>query len=284
MRRLLLCGEGHGCQATYRGLVKAGIEFDLLSKDEVLLGLAKEDSRRLADSIDSWIQSKDDVVFSSAYGPKISNETLERADVINVHYAPLPRYRGLHATVWAILNGEKDVGFTFHKMDEYLDSGPIFYQEKLEIGSKSSWDLMLEMDERVESIVGEVVTKYMNKELDLIPQNEDEGIFVTKRNMNDCKVDWKEWSAIHFERILQALVPPYPRPFFIHKDKTYEIVEAEIDHRNYLEIPGHLVYINEEFVWIKLKDGLLKLKKVSIDGEIIEAKKVFPRIGVRFKS
>jgi methionyl-tRNA formyltransferase len=41
---------------------------------------------------------------------------LPRLGAINFHDGPLPRYAGLHATTWAILNQETSHGVTWHEM------------------------------------------------------------------------------------------------------------------------------------------------------------------------
>jgi len=47
---------------------------------------------------------------------------------INYHDAPLPRYAGVYATTWAILNDETIHGITWHVMTEKVDAGDILKQ------------------------------------------------------------------------------------------------------------------------------------------------------------
>ena len=53
---------------------------------------------------------------------------LPRLGAINFHDGPLPRYAGLHATTWAILNRETSHGVTWHEMKETVDAGAILKQ------------------------------------------------------------------------------------------------------------------------------------------------------------
>jgi methionyl-tRNA formyltransferase len=48
--------------------------------------------------------------------------------VINVHSSLLPRYRGPAPVLWAIRNGDAEIGLTVHRMDEQFDTGPILAQ------------------------------------------------------------------------------------------------------------------------------------------------------------
>ena len=52
---------------------------------------------------------------------------------INVHGAPLPRYRGVLPSFWMLLNKEKKGAVTVHYMEEELDSGDIILQREFDI-------------------------------------------------------------------------------------------------------------------------------------------------------
>lgn len=52
---------------------------------------------------------------------------------INIHHAPLPRYKGMMPTFWQMLRGEKSVGVTVHYMAATLDEGAVLLQNNMEI-------------------------------------------------------------------------------------------------------------------------------------------------------
>jgi len=52
---------------------------------------------------------------------------------LNIHHAPLPRYRGMMPTFWQMYHGEKSVGVTIHTMAEEIDAGQILYQGSIPI-------------------------------------------------------------------------------------------------------------------------------------------------------
>ena len=53
---------------------------------------------------------------------------------LNGHPSELPRHRGPIPVAWAIRNGDREVGLTFHRMDVDLDTGSIMAQSTMEIG------------------------------------------------------------------------------------------------------------------------------------------------------
>jgi methionyl-tRNA formyltransferase len=74
--------------------------------------------------------SEVDYLFSIANGYIFSDAELQlpRRGAINYHNAPLPRYAGVHATSWAILNNETSYGVTWHLMAARIDAGAILKQ------------------------------------------------------------------------------------------------------------------------------------------------------------
>lgn len=52
---------------------------------------------------------------------------------INFHDGPLPRYAGLNAPVWALINGERKHGITWHLVEPEVDAGDIIEQVLFDI-------------------------------------------------------------------------------------------------------------------------------------------------------
>ncbi len=63
---------------------------------------------------------------------------------INIHGAPLPKYRGMLPSFWMLFNNEKIGAVTVHYIDEGIDSGDIILQREYEIPVNiSHHDLMI---------------------------------------------------------------------------------------------------------------------------------------------
>ncbi len=76
------------------------------------------------------------IVNSHVLAPSVLN--LPRRYAVNYHDSPLPRYAGIHATAWAIMNGEKNHGITWHVAAEGVDTGDILQQEMFQIDSNET--------------------------------------------------------------------------------------------------------------------------------------------------
>ncbi|WP_085307639.1 MupA/Atu3671 family FMN-dependent luciferase-like monooxygenase [Planktotalea arctica] len=92
-----------------------------------VLGFGTGLAARLGDPVD-WIFSVANLELLSA-----DLLALGRKGAVNFHDGPLPRYAGLNAPVWALLNGEVQHGITWHMIEGGVDEGRIIAQEMFDI-------------------------------------------------------------------------------------------------------------------------------------------------------
>ncbi|HCW85187.1 MAG TPA: peptide synthetase [Rhodobacteraceae bacterium] len=76
-----------------------------------------------------------DWIFSVANLEIISSDVLALASkgAVNFHDGPLPKYAGLNAPVWALLNGEETHGVSWHLIEGGVDEGRILTQQMFDI-------------------------------------------------------------------------------------------------------------------------------------------------------
>lgn len=55
--------------------------------------------------------------------------------ILNAHAGKLPEYKNMNVVEWAICNGDPVVG-TVHRIDAGIDTGPVWYQQEIDITGK----------------------------------------------------------------------------------------------------------------------------------------------------
>jgi methionyl-tRNA formyltransferase len=85
--------------------------------------------------LDRLRRSAPDLVLSIAVLQRFGPELLStpRIGCINVHFGPLPEYRGLYTSFWSLYNGERESGVSIHFMNGRWDGGPIIAQNRFPI-------------------------------------------------------------------------------------------------------------------------------------------------------
>lgn len=81
------------------------------------------------------IPFKPDIICSIYYQYIIDKDIIElvQGKIFNLHPSLLPDYKGCSSLTWAMVNGEKTTGYTFHYINPRIDEGNIIYQEEIEI-------------------------------------------------------------------------------------------------------------------------------------------------------
>ncbi|MEV4172795.1 methionyl-tRNA formyltransferase [Nonomuraea sp. NPDC049709] len=174
--------------------------------------------------------------------PEIFN--LPRHGTLNVHDSLLPAYAGFSPLIWALINGEKEVGVTAHMMDDELDAGDIVVQRAVPVGPE---DTATDLFHRTVDLIAPIVTEA----LDLIdsgrsswtPQDRSKASFFHKRSVEDGNIDWT-WPAEDIARLVRAQSDPYPNAFTYHNGERIRVLKASVSKGVYGGTPGR-VFIRE---------------------------------------
>src|SRR6478735_7888023 len=67
---------------------------------------------------------------------------------INIHHAPLPRYKGMMPTFWQLYHGEQQLGVTIHYMAAKVDEGDALLQESLPVTPGESLHTLIRRSKR----------------------------------------------------------------------------------------------------------------------------------------
>ncbi|EKE01457.1 MAG: hypothetical protein ACD_21C00129G0007 [uncultured bacterium] len=108
------------------------------------------------------INSNYDYLFSISNKKILSDSVIDSPTkfAINYHNAPLPKYGGCYATSWAILNGERCHGVTWHIMTNQVDAGDILEQIEFPIMED---DTMVTLNTRCHEYAVELFAELIRK-------------------------------------------------------------------------------------------------------------------------
>lgn len=163
---------------------------------------------------------------------------------LNVHDSLLPAYAGFSPLIWALINGEKEVGVTAHRMNAELDAGDIVLQRAVPVGpDDTATDLFHRTVDLIEPIVREALDLIASGRARWVAQDRSKASFFHKRSVEDGRIDWN-WPAEDLERLVRAQSDPYPSAFTYHRGERIRIVSAAVSQARYGGTPGR-VFIRE---------------------------------------
>jgi methionyl-tRNA formyltransferase len=174
--------------------------------------------------------------------------TLPPRGTLNIHDSLLPTYAGFSPLIWALINGEPEVGLTAHLMDDELDAGDIVLQRAVPVGPRdTTTDLFHATLDLIAPITVESLDLIESGRTDFTPQDRSRASFFHKRSDEDSRIDWT-WSAAELDRLVRALSDPYPSAFTYHQGRRLRIIGARVSAGRYGGTPGRIFYREEDAV------------------------------------
>jgi methionyl-tRNA formyltransferase len=190
---------------------------------------------------------------------------------INVHYSPLPQYRGRANVNWAIINDEPCAAITIHKISPDLDEGNILFQQLIPIHLDDTVaDLYDRLNQIQEQNLGGTIVKAFHG-YEGVQQNNSEATYGCTRLPEDGEINWLA-STRSIYCLVRALVDPFPGAYTYFQGKKLLIWQAKpVDNPPiYIgRIPGRIIGRSktEGFVDVLTGDGVLRIIEVQILGE-----------------
>lgn len=174
-------------------------------------------------------EARPDAIVVAAYGLLLPLPILSLPPLgaINVHASLLPRWRGASPIQRALLAGDRETGISIMKMDEGLDTGPVYEQRSLPI---SSDDDAGTLHDKLASLGGEmlleVLSRLQTKRAQATPQPSEGITYAAKIEKRETRLDWAR-PAVELERAVRAFRPA-PGASARLGDETLKIWCAEV--------------------------------------------------------
>lgn len=159
---------------------------------------------------------------------------LKQYEVLNVHLAPLPRYRGRHPLHWALINGETEFGLTIHRMSPEIDAGDILWQQTVGVRPGTSVaELRAQLMRELATGFGTFVRQYQAGAVEPRPNRAEDATYVARRFPADSQLtEWHDRDTIY--RKVMALRSEANPAFLRIGERTITIKQAELSRRYYV--------------------------------------------------
>ncbi len=206
--------------------------------------------------------------------------------ILNLHCGKLPKYRGRAPISRAIMNGEKHLIISIHKIDEGVDSGDILNET----------EILIEEDDDVNSLYKKCSKKSSESIIDSFIKIETGNPIFLKQDISpdskankkisseERKINWDD-DIIKIRNLIRALVPPYPCAFSILNNEEYYFLISEIisNKKDFDRKNGEIINIENNSILINCCNGILKINKIEDkNSSIIDMKEKF-NVGDIFK-
>jgi len=156
--------------------------------------IREENKINSSDSIARIHTISPDLIISIRYGGILNYECIKipKQGVINLHSGILPKYKGVMATFWAMLNGEETIGTTLHTIDDgSIDTGKIIKISTMKVKKEKSYlQHTLELYRQGTLDIMDAISIYSKNEKPLAsPQPKSESYFTFPKDSDLVKYE-----------------------------------------------------------------------------------------------
>ena len=237
-------------------------------------GVPVETPERLkSESLD---QHQLDLLIVAAYGLILPAHILDapRLGCLNVHASLLPRWRGAAPVERAMMAGDEATGVCLMKMDEGLDTGPVYRCESLPIDPQETGG---ELEARLAAAGIELLVGLL-PEIEVLsptPQPETGATYATKLTAADSVPDLDATAAV-LARQVRALSDRQPVALYARDDAgsvrirclgpaRYEPAAADAAAPAAAIAPGTIVRIDKAGLWLACGEGNLCIPQIQLN-------------------
>jgi methionyl-tRNA formyltransferase len=150
-----------------------------------------------------------DLAVVGAYGLLLPRPILDapRLGCVNLHASLLPRWRGAAPIQRAILAGDPESGVSIFRMEEGLDTGPVYATRPVPIGPRTTApELHDALAAAAAAMLPAVLAGIAAGTLPAVPQPAEGVTYARKLRREEGEIDWGE-PAVLIERRLRAFDP-----------------------------------------------------------------------------
>lgn len=243
-------------------------EFENLAND---LGVPFFCDTRIEENIQELVKLEADIAVSMNWLTVLKSKPLSAFPygILNAHAGDLPLYKGNACPNWAILNFEKRIGLTIHKMTENLDSGPYLLKSYFDIDHTT---YITDIYEWLETAIPSLFVRSMEvlETTGFIEQSEGQRAIRTfPRRPEDSRIDWKDTT-----KNILAMIRASSHPFegaFTYLEGTAKVcifqAKEHVPDYEFFAIPGQVCFRKSGNPVISSSDGMIEIEECFLNNE-----------------
>jgi len=211
-----------------------------------------------------------DVMFVFGFSQMVPKEVLDIPPLgcIGTHPALLPRNRGRHPLIWALVEGLSESGLTFFYMDEGADSGDILWQKQFPITLEDDASTLYS---KIKALASEAIEEFLPLlEAGKAPRRPQDRALATywrKRTAADGEIDWSR-PALASYNLIRALTRPYPGAHTFLSGQRVPVWRSRLSasKSDLPGVPGEIISETAGGFLVRCGSGMLELLEWECPG------------------
>jgi methionyl-tRNA formyltransferase len=147
----------------------------------------------VTDRVDDIVDAEVELAVVVAFGRLIKKPVLDAVPMINMHFSLLPRWRGAAPVERAILAGDLTTGVGIMRLEEGLDTGPIYAEHVVQVlPHETAAELRTRLTELGTNLLLELLARTEEAGLPEPRPQEGEPTYAEKLSPEELRLDWSQ--------------------------------------------------------------------------------------------
>jgi len=208
-----------------------------------------------------------DFIITAAFGRILGPALLSvpNKESLNVHASLLPRHRGAAPINWAVLSGDHETGVSIMRMEQGLDSGPVYNRVSTPISVDETAG---ELFERLALLGAQALVDTIGRfdMLEAVPQDHGIATLAPMLKKADGAIDWTASAGVLANHVCG--MSPWPCAFSLLNGEPFKVYRAIVgdDISTQGMRPGQVVHLSKKGVFVVCGDGVLQLLELQVAG------------------
>jgi methionyl-tRNA formyltransferase len=207
-----------------------------------------------------------DAMVVAAYGLILPRNVIESFPYgcINIHASLLPRWRGAAPIQHALLAGDTETGISIMRMDEGLDTGPVYLTQAIPIAAdETAASLHDKLAELGASMITGAMSAIASGQLQPRPQPAEGATYAHKITREQARIRWTQ-PAEEIERAIRAY-NPFPGAFSHLDQHLVKVWAARLD-AGAAAPAGQVIDVSDAGIVVVCGRGALRLTELQRQG------------------
>ena len=184
-----------------------------------------------------------------------------RYGCVNVHASLLPRWRGAAPIERALMAGDRETGVSIMRIDEGLDTGPIFAQAKIPIDDMATG---AGLGDAIAELGAKLLAEVLPRRPHATPRPQaGKATYAHKLTRRDALADWRR-PAPCLGRAIRALAHRMPVHSLLGGARV-QLLDAQAVQTEAKGRPGEILKANRKEILVACGEGTLRLKSMRLN-------------------
>lgn len=197
-----------------------------------------------------------------------------RVATLNLHFGPLPRYRGVAPIAWAVINGEAATGVTIHRINPGIDSGEIVRSAAVPIDDADTGRTVYDKCTGAGiALFREAWPELRTGAIESHPQDPGAALYYNRHSIDFSRrrVSWHADARSIADWMRAFIFPPFQFPLIAVDGTEHEVAGVTWDRAPHRGRPGEILEVDGTRIVVGAPGGRLTLGPLRREGTDLDA-------------